>query len=74
MGKNSMGTLLELGPERNVGRFYMGILFAVYSFAPVWKIIPTYTLLDTNCVLSFPSDVLVWSKLFAVSTAECAFV
>ena len=72
--KSSLGTLLSLGSERNLGSSYVDRLFAVRTFALVPQEYSAYAILDTDCVFPFTTDVLVWGELPSCRTAKCAFI
>ena len=74
LGKSSLGTLLELGPERNLGSSYVDRLFAVCTSALVPQEYSACAILDTDCVLPFATDVLVWGELPSCRTAKRTFI
>ena len=70
MGKSRMGTLLELGPERDVGGSNMGRVSALHAPAYPAPHRAAHTVRHTHRIVPVVADMLVRSKLHAVRPAE----
>ena len=74
LGKSCVGALLELGSQRNLGCFYLGGIFVVYTFAAIPTFVSTYIVLGPDCFFSFSSNVLVWCELSSFCPAKHTFI
>lgn len=71
MGKRSLGTLLELGSEGDMGIGDMAQLYAVYPYASAWKRVAQDFMPAADILLRMSSDVLVGSKPSSCSPGQC---
>ncbi len=65
LGQGSMGTLLELGPERNLGSYNLAILSCLYSLSPLSSYCLSYCSLGITHWFLSSTNVLVGHKLSA---------
>ena len=74
VGKGSMGRLLELGPERNLGRHNMGNLPYLHTFPHLRQTKQPVCQYYCHLRISRPANVLVRCELPAVRPKQPAFV
>ena len=63
LGQGGMGTLLELGSERDMGAYYLAELYAVYTSSSVRTDFPEDVMPVVDFQLYVSADVLVGSEL-----------
>ena len=66
MGKGSLGTLLELGPEGDLGSGHMAVLYVVHPSQTYGTDLQEDALSPADILLLMPADVLVGRELPAV--------
>lgn len=71
MGKRSLGTLLELGSEGDMGFGDLAQLYAVYPYASAWKRVAQDFMPAADILLRMSSDVLVGSEPSSCSPGQC---
>ena len=70
MGKGSLGTLLELGPEGDLGSCHMAMLCALHTFKNHGKSFKTDFVSASYLFIYLSADVLVGSELPAVCSGQ----
>lgn len=65
MGKRGLGTVLELGPEGNMGPRHMALLRRIYSSEAYGTVFGQIFVSVADIFVHMPSDVLVGSELSA---------
>ena len=70
MGEGSLGTLLELGSEGDMGPGDMALLCALYTFKTYGKDVKDFALSASHLFLHLPADVLVGCELPPVSPGQ----
>ena len=68
LGERGLGTLLGLGPERNLGSCHLVCLFGVYPCAFARRSLSSCGTMGIDCFFRAAADVLVGHQLFAFST------
>ena len=74
LGKGSLGKLLELGSERNLGGYHLDGIPALYTSPPFQKSRTEKPVRTAHRLLPRPANVLVWSELLAGRPTKRALI
>lgn len=74
MSKRSLGKLLELGPERNLGSYHLDGIPALYTSPSFQKNRTEMSVCLAHHLLPGSANVLVWSELLAGRPTKRAFI
>lgn len=70
MGQRGVGTLLELGPKRVLGTYYLDVLYALYTFETFWIRKQKIFMRAAYILLPIAANVLVRSEYDTIGTTE----
>ena len=75
LGKRGLGTLLGMGPERDLGSHYVVLLFSVHSLPPYSYAPSAVGSMGTADIVCVAPDVLVGHQLSAIGTRQfCTYL
>ena len=70
MGQRGMGTLLELGPEGDMGSCDLALLYLVHTSEDYGKSLAEDLMSSADLLVHVPADVLVGCELSPVSPGQ----